>query len=269
MKLGVFGGDLSQSSSEELHVHFGRVLGVEIDFQKIEVSAENFDQALRYFFLGGGIGASVTAPLKERVVGLLDETHGLAREVASVNCVHNSDGRLTGYNTDGPGIISALQNYHDIEVRGKRVVILGSGGVAIGIIGALQESGANEITVWGRDIASVQNIVHTFGTTNEITGAYDLIVHATSASSAFDLSWLENSIRPTTFVYDVQYLQSGESTWFCGWAKSKNLACANGLSMLIEQGALAFEIWGGVSPDLSIRKRMFTSMQRSTGKDVE
>lgn len=254
MKLGVFGGDLSQSFSEELHTYFGKTTGREVDFHRIQVSAEGFEEAFRSFFASGGHGASITAPFKEQVAELLDEVRGLARRVSSVNCVHNDNGQLIGYNTDGPGVVSALHNYHGLDVRDRRVIVLGTGGVAAGIIGELQTMGAQGAAVWGRSRESVRRFTKAIGATDQVEGFYDLVVHATSAPDPFDVSWLEDFVQPTSFVYDVQYIRSGRPTWFCEWASSKGLQSASGLSMLIEQGALAFEIWTGELVELTIRK---------------
>ncbi len=98
----------------------------------------------------GVLGANVTIPHKERVIPLLDELGGLSARIGAVNTIVNRDGRLFGFNTDGPGFVAALRNEAAFDPAGKSVLLLGAGGAARGIAFALGEAGARQVSIWNR-----------------------------------------------------------------------------------------------------------------------
>lgn len=254
MLLGVIGGNLSQSLSEELHAYFAKDAGMDIAFSKIEADSDAVKRKIELFFRDGGQGLSVTAPFKELVHGIVDKPVGEAIIVKSVNCVRLNGSKLEGHNTDGLGFVSALTNLHNFELNGKRVLVLGYGGVAAGIVGALKGANVDDIAIWGRNANKAQDFARLHDVNDRLSGSYDLVVHATSSEDYFDLSWLDSHVSENTLIYDVQYLKSGNATWFCKWAMENELSSLSGLSMLVEQGALAFKIWTGHFPSTDIRK---------------
>ncbi len=104
------------------------------------------------------LGANVTIPHKESVFPLLDELGGQSARVGAVNTIVNRNGRLFGFNTDGPGFVAALRNEAGFDPAGKEVLLLGAGGAARGIAFALAESRAQRISIWNRTLERAKKL---------------------------------------------------------------------------------------------------------------
>ncbi len=215
-------------------------------------------------------GANVTVPHKERAFALVDECDALAARIGAVNTIVQRDGRLIGYNTDAPGFLRALREY-GFEPRGKRVVVLGTGGAARGGCVALLESGVEELTLLGRMEAHLNALLHHLHalaveerSKTSVNGALlggdevvhflagaDALVNATSVGlKASDSPLLVDvDVLPTTaLVMDMIF--NPPRTPLLQAAQEHGCATLNGLSMLLYQGAAAFELWTGQSAPL-------------------
>jgi shikimate dehydrogenase len=223
------------------------------------------------------LGANVTIPYKEDVVQLVDECDPFAARIGAINTIVNRDGRLYGYNTDAPGFITALIEFgaYPFDCSGKQVVILGTGGAARAAAVALLEKGAGVVFL-GRTEAHVQNILRHLSKfsikmyrTTHIKGALfgypevreflskaDLVVNATPIGLNMDDSELlidVNVLPKTALVMDMIF-NPPFTPLLCA-ARAHGCQVLNGLSMLLYQGALAFELWTGRSAPIEIMQK--------------
>ena len=179
--------------------------------------------------------------------------------------VRREDGKLLGDNTDGAGLVRDLDVNLGFRLRGARVLLLGAGGAARGVLGPLLESGVGSILVRNRRAARAQQLAREFAGLGPVTaappkkgaaraggapdGGFDLIVNATSASLNDELPRMPaDAIGTQTLAYDCAYAE--RDTVFVRWAQRAGAARAvMGLGMLVEQAAESFLLWRGVRPD--------------------
>lgn len=213
-------------------------------------------------------GANVTIPYKEKVLSLVDEVDGEAKSIGAVNTILRKDGRLVGYNTDAPGFLWALREEGGFDPRGKRAVLLGAGGAARAVGVALLGAGISGLTLCNRTPERAEALVSHLTTIAEqrswsasiaaipwerehlkdALSHSHLVVNCTSVgmkhSPTEGRSPLEAVFIPKgILVYDLVY--NPLDTPLLQEAKRAGARPLGGLSMLIYQGALAFQIWTG------------------------
>ena len=228
------------------------------------------------------LGANVTIPHKEAVFPYLDELGGQSSRVGAVNTIVNRDGRLFGFNTDGPGFVAALRNESNFDPAGKKFLLLGAGGAARGIAFALLEAGAREIRIWNRTPARAATLALALESAavpasrpgedtpgivsvakTPTPAGFDCVINCTSAGmhggtaeSVLPCDPAEAANR-SLFV-DIVYIP--ERTPFIAAAEAAGHRTLGGLPMLIYQGALAFELWTGVPAPVEV---MFDAARRA------
>src|SRR5439155_16278883 len=225
-------------------------------------------QALRGLVALGMVGVNITIPHKESAVGLLDEVDSLARQIAAVNTVRVSGGRLMGFNTDAAGVVDALTSDGGMPVSGRPCVVVGAGGGGRAAAFALAAAGASRITVLNRTERKARNLadaVHRAApgckvepaplapeTISRAVEDAEIVVHATAATMSAAMGgggradWLQalaRGLRQGMAVLDMVYTPAW--TELLGAAKSAGAAAVSGLSMLVFQGARSFELWTG------------------------
>ncbi len=204
------------------------------------------------------VGFSVTMPFKNAVLELCDEVAMAASMAGAVNAVHVVDGKLVGYNTDGRGLLEALQTDVDFTPEGKHIVIIGSGGAAGGAFVALLLARAASVTVVARDatrgekllqrmhphLGGMEARVAALPQSEEWVRRADLIVNATPVGmkpddpSPLPIAW----ISPGQVVYDMVY-GTALPTALVREAAQVGATAFDGISMLVAQGAIAVDIW--------------------------
>jgi shikimate dehydrogenase len=174
-----------------------------------------------------------------------------------VNTIYVRDGLLMGTNTDGEGFLSSLtSSYPDFDLSGKTAMIIGAGGSARAVIGALLDAGVSRAAIINRTASRVTELLELFGSRICVAGSEsmsgcDLLVHATSqgmegqASLSFDISLL----KPTCIVADLIYTPL--KTELLAAAESRGLAILPGLGMLLHQAVRGFELWHGIRPEVT------------------
>ena len=214
------------------------------------------------------LGANVTIPYKEDVFAMVDECDPLATRIGAINTIVNRDGRLYGYNTDAPGFISALRgfNLQQFDCAGAKVVILGTGGAARAASVALLEKDVGEIVLLGRNESHLRTIqshlniisdtldkttvirgtVFGYPEVSELLSNAKLVVNATSIGLKVDDSKLliDVDVLPVSAIV-MDMIFNPPLTPLLRSAKEHGCRVINGLSMLLYQGALAFELWTG------------------------
>jgi len=194
-------------------------------------------------------GINVTIPYKRDIMGHLDSVSPAAEEVGAVNTVINDGGTLRGENTDVSGITFAMR---DVPLKGKKALIMGSGGAARSAAFALIGSGCS-VSVSGRNKETVSDICRTFGTepfSGSVEG-FDIIVNCTpiglvEGEYPADLSPLKGQT-----VFDMVY---GRETPLTSLAKERGCAIVDGQEMLVGQGAESFRMWFGTEPDIGVMR---------------
>jgi shikimate dehydrogenase len=246
-----------------------QALGLNYTYVPFCVHADNLGAAVESIKALGIHGVNVTIPHKERVIPCLDWVSDDARIIGSVNTVHNYNGALKGYSTDGPGFIRSLKSVWK-SPAGCRAVVLGAGGVARATVYALLKEGA-DVWVANRTLSRAEELA---GYMNSIAGAgrvipvalpgddarnallhADLLVNCTSVGmypnvdeSPVPGEWL----HPDLFVYDQVY--NPLLTKLQKNASERGAVTSSGLDMLVQQGAASFEIWTGQTPSVSVMR---------------
>jgi shikimate dehydrogenase len=255
----VFGQPIAHSQSPAIHLRFAGQFGIPLRYDAIEAGPERFHDSLATFAANGGRGANVTLPLKEIAAGLCAELGPAARIAGAVNTLTRQGTGWRGDNTDGDGLVLDITAHYGLDLRGRRALLLGAGGAARGVAPALLDAGIAELVIANRSPERADALADRIGQPARAhtrywsdlgaAGAFDLILNATSAgrgNAGFDLPASLLGVR--CLCYDLNYGEAAVP--FLAWARSRGAAHAlDGLGMLIEQAAVAFEIWHGRRPD--------------------
>lgn len=265
--LAVFGDPIAHSLSPRLHRLFAAQVGLAIDYRAILAPVETFTQQLQAFFAAGGGGANVTLPHKQQVLKLADQSSPRAQLAGAANTLYATrDAKLYADNTDGEGLVNDLRRYIG-DLQGSKVLIVGAGGAARGVLGPLLEADCAEIVVFNRTrenaelvVRDVQQSAHAPDTAQQRlrvieAGAqgvqFDIVINAISAGhqGEFPVKLPAFWLQRTTFAYDMSYGAAAQP--FASYVTSQipHAKYASGLGMLVEQGAASFKVWTGQDVD--------------------
>ena len=238
---GVVGNPINHSKSPKIHLLFGQQVEHDIYYQKIPATDENFVGIIERFFTEGGKGLNITVPFKEKAFQLTDSVSKNAHSCGSVNTLtFSEDGRIHGESTDGIGLMKDLEN-NQISLENARVLILGAGGATRGIIPILFGSSVRSVFLCNRTMAKAELLQEEFlpygeiicQTSEQLSGKFDLIINATSASLSGEIPDIPNTIIPGSVCYDLAYTY-GE-TPFQKWTKQNHSEKSlQGWGMLVE-----------------------------------
>ena len=256
----VFGHPISHSLSPVIHRRFAQQTGLSLSYTAIDAPAETFAEQLAAFREQGGGGANVTLPLKTLAFERCAQVSDYAARSGVVNTLEAlPGGGWRGHNTDGPGLVVDLTERHQQDIRERDLLILGAGGAAQGVAFALLDAGVRSLTIANRHAERADALADRIGQPGRVhvrywndlasLGAWDFIVNATSAGvqgGSIDLPFA--IVAPRALCYDLSYGRA--ATGFLAWARTAHAAhVLDGLGMLVEQAAEAFEIWHGRRPD--------------------
>lgn len=262
-RLSVFGDPVAHSKSPGFQNAALQAAGIDAQYIRLHVKPEELGEALRALPKAGFLGTNVTIPHKGGALANVDEADDYARKSGAVNTVRVEGDRLIGFNTDGPGLARAVQEEFDVDLRDLRVLVLGAGGGAgraIAVHCAL--TGCARLVLANRTFAKAQALAdelqssfsaahadrlvaipHEFSALGKQLAQTDIVINASSAG----MKPTDPPILPTSLlnsdllVYDAVY--GAEKSRLIENAEAVGARSANGLSMLLHQGALAFEIW--------------------------
>jgi len=251
-RYAVFGHPIAHSKSPQIHAAFARQTGQDMTYEAILAPLDGFAASVTAFIAAGGRGANVTVPFKEEAFRLADRLSPRAERAGAVNTLI-FDGGILGDNTDGAGLAADLTRNLHCPLAGKRILLLGAGGAARGVIGPLLDAKPAALIIANRTVSRAQELAELFGQDVRACGfdtvdtPFDLVINATAASLAGELPPLSPRIFTVdTLAYDMMY---GRDTPFLGFARTHGATTADGLGMLVEQAAEAFALWRGVRPD--------------------
>ncbi len=254
--VGVIGDPVAHSLSPRLHNVAFAALGLDWVSVGFRVEKGNAAAALDGARALGLKGLSVTMPHKDDVAAHVDRLTPIAERLGAVNCVTNTDGALTGDNTDGRGLVAALRRGGHFDPDGHRCLVVGAGGAARSVIAALADSGASEVVVVNRTRARAEAAAALAGSVGRVgetadAGHCELIVNATptgmSASPGPDQWALDPGLLgPHQLVVDLVY-HPAVTPWL-EVARIRGADVLNGLGMLVHQAALQLGEWTGQEP---------------------
>ena len=263
-RYAVFGNPISHSKSPTIHQLFAKQTGDTLQYTAELSTPEDFAEDVMLFFISGGLGCNVTVPFKEQAWQLADSRTPYAERAKAVNTLKvQPDGTLLGANTDGMGLVRDLQQNQQVNLAGKRILLLGAGGAVRGVIQPLLEAKPASLFIANRTADKALTLAHDFadlgaiqgGGFAEIQGQYDVIINGTSASLQNDLPPLpDNCLAENGVTYDMMY--SVNPTAFVQWGQAHHAAKAlDGLGMLVEQAAEAYYLWRNIRPNTEIVMR--------------
>ena len=259
---GVIGWPVRHSLSPPMHNAAFAALGLDWVYVPFEVAPEGIAAALAGMRALGIRGLNVTIPHKAAVAKLVDEVDEMAAALEAVNTVHCRDGRLVGYNTDGPGFLRSLHEAgHD--VRGKRVALIGAGGSARSIAYAVAREGAASLSIVARKIAQAENLgelvrqragyERVLASGLELADAQALVTEAHIVVDSTPVGMHPHAdvapVVPAAWLHEGQVVcdltYNPRETTLLRAARCRGAQTVDGTGMLVHQGAVAFEIWTG------------------------
>ncbi|MBT2694118.1 shikimate dehydrogenase [Bacillus sp. ISL-55] len=270
---GVIGDPIAHSMSPAMHNDLFDFYGIDAVYLPFHVSKDNLPDAVKGLKAIGVSGFNVTIPHKTDIIPHLDKVDPLAMAIGAVNTVKNENGLLVGYNTDGPGFVKGLE-YMDADLCSRSALIIGAGGASRAIYFSMAQAGIERIDLYNRTPEKAEELVNScpFKVESKVIGReaaekslaeYQLIIQTTSIGMVPDTENLPLSpenITPNTIVSDIIY--NPLQTKFLKEASRMGAAVQNGVGMFVFQGALAFEIWTGIFPDVD---RMEMNVLRNLG----
>ena len=252
-RYAVFGNPIAHSKSPLIHAAFARQAGQDMTYEAILAPKDDFADSVARFAAGDGRGANVTVPFKEQAFALASRRSPRAERAGAVNTLTFDADGILGDNTDGAGLVADLTRNLDRTLAGKRILLLGAGGAARGVIGPLLDQHPTALVIANRTVSRAEELAELFDHAVSACGfaaldaPFDIIVNATAASLAGELPPLSPGVfTAETLAYDMMY---GRDTPFLEFARKHGAATADGLGMLVEQAAEAFTLWRGVRPD--------------------
>lgn len=250
----VFGNPIAQSRSPFIHLKFAQQSQQIMHYDKYLSSHENFANDIKNFMAQGGKGANVTAPFKELAMQMCDSLSSAAKAAGAVNTLLFNEGRIVGDNTDGIGLVTDLLN-QEVALKNKRVLLMGAGGAARGVILPLLAEHPKQVTLVNRTPAKANELAQLFADPRlNVIGyhetpqyQFDVIINATSASLQSQLPPLSPlCISPHTVCYDMVY--GASLSPFLMWCQQQGAAqVIDGLGMLVGQAAASFSLWRNVT----------------------
>ncbi len=253
-QLGLFGHPVKHSRSPQIHAAFAKQFGIDLDYQLIDASTATLPQQFKDW-MQHAHGCNITVPHKNNIMPLLDHYTERAHLSQAVNTVYWQAGELWGDNTDGDGLVLDLQQ-KNTTLKGARVLIIGAGGATQGIIPSLLNHGVTHISIKNRDLNKADKLAAQFDRCATYdpsdTSGFDLLIHATSMGHKGLCPSLESTwFNANTTAYDLSYGRAAEAFLKAAQAQGASRVF-DGLGMLYGQAALAFEIWFGHRPVVSL-----------------
>ena len=270
LKLAVIGKPITHSKSPEIHQDFANQFDAKIVFRKDEVTPDTLGTWLADFFKDGGKGVSITLPLKEAALNCVDEISDRARLASACNVIYSKDEKLFADCTDGFGLVKDLEENLKVSLKDKKILILGAGGAARGIIPSIRERNPLKLKIANRteskafllkkdlegkvDLKGKSLIFEAGGLADDflLADSYDLVINSTSVSTQAgeSLDLPKALFEGTKLAYDLFY--AAEKTVFMQEALENGAEkVSDGWGMLVEQGAESFRLWTNLIPDTS------------------
>lgn len=267
-RYAVIGNPISHSKSPQIHKLFAEQTGEDISYEAIEAPLDGFASTIERLSKEGYKGCNVTVPFKFEAFKIADsigfevmDAVESGHEADAVNTLLFKNNKIGGYNTDGTGLVNDIEKNFNIPLNEKRILLIGAGGAAAGVLHPLLEASQSPLVIYNRTLGKAESLKKTITQHEKFrhfsikpvefgelgSEQFDIVINATSAG----LTDSEIPLPPTIFApgalaYDMMY---GRETPFMKFARQHGAQVADGLGMLVEQAAEAFFIWRGVRPE--------------------
>lgn len=264
--IGLIGHPVAHSRSPNMHNAALKHLGLPYVYLAYDIPKEQLTQAINGMKALDFLGWNVTVPHKVNIMDYVDELDVGAREIGAVNTVVNRDQKWIGYNTDGEGYLQSLTEEVNIDLKGKKVVLLGAGGAARAVGYALATSEIKQLVIANRTQTKAEQLAKHLGkfTKTDVRPIADckqaiqeasLIVNTTSVGMhpstkeiPIDPKWLHTDLIVSDLIY------APRQTSLLQAASSIGAITHNGIGMLVHQAALAFELWLGMKAPIALMR---------------
>jgi shikimate dehydrogenase len=252
-RYAVLGNPVAHSKSPAIHAMFAAQTGEAIEYTRVWCPMDGFEASVRAFAAEGGRGCNVTVPFKFDAPLLAARVSERARRASAAN-VLRFDGIDDWFadNTDGIGLVRDIELNAARPIEGARVLLIGAGGAAAGVLGPLLERRPAALVVANRTAARAQALVDrhpgaTAAPLDACGGPFDVVINASASSLQGDAVPVPPGVlRPGTLAVDLMYGTPAQR--FLDWAAAHGAVPRDGLGMLVEQAAEAFFVWRGVRP---------------------
>ena len=256
----VIGNPIHHSLSPQIHAAFAKEAGIDIHYEAVLSPLDQFQDTVKTLISRKLTGANVTLPFKKEAYALATTHTDYAKIAEAVNTLEFKEDQIIGHNTDGLGLVRDLEQNLQFNLKGKKILLIGAGGAAEGVVYSILEKEPSQLTLTNRTIEKsniIQNKMNAYAQNfhvnlNVIEIAklphqyFDLIINATSASLNDNDLGIDNKVfHEKCLAYDMMY---GKETSFMKQAKSQQSKTSDGLGMLVEQAAEAFFIWHNIKP---------------------
>ncbi|CAG9244831.1 shikimate dehydrogenase [Paraburkholderia unamae] len=266
-RYAVVGNPVAHSKSPYIHTQFAAQTGERVEYDRLLAPLDGFVEHVQAFRAAGGRGLNVTVPFKLEAHALAHKLSPRAAAAGAVNTLRFDEDGIYGDNTDGFGLVRDIEVNLGVSLEGARVLLLGAGGAARGVVLPMLERRPREITIVNRTAPKAHALLAQFeGAAGEfgclLNGGgphaiyldpvdakpYDVIVNATAGSLDAALPECdERAFGAGTLAYDMMY--GAQPTVFMRHAQALGARAADGLGMLVEQAAESFFVWRGVRPE--------------------
>jgi shikimate dehydrogenase len=259
----VIGNPIAHSKSPLIHTEFAKQTGEDLIFESRLAPLDGFVEEVNAFRKHGGRGMSVTLPFKLEAFELATEKSPRALDAGAINMLKFSADSVFGDNTDGVGLTRDITQNLGISIRDKRVLLIGAGGAARGVMYPLLQEAPASLTISNRTIETAQQLINRYFEISffkktqlaalpfaDLAGhSFDIVINASSASvTGQALPLPADLFARGSLAYEMMYGKG--RTPFLKFARDDGAAkTCDGLGMLVEQAAEAFYLWRGVRPD--------------------
>jgi len=255
----VAGNPVEHSQSPFIHAEFARQTGQAMDYGRLLWPLDGFAESVRALAASGAKGCNITVPFKFDAFREGQRLTERARLAQAANVLRfDAEGWLAD-NTDGVGLVNDIERNAGVALAGKRVLLIGAGGAAAGVLGPLLAARPRAVVVANRTLDKARALIERHAPVardadlqaSSLTGCgsgFDVVINASASSlqgAAVPVS--AAVLAEGTLALDMMYGVAAQP--FLDWAAAHGARGRDGLGMLVEQAAAAFELWRGVHPD--------------------
>lgn len=259
-RYAVIGHPVAHSKSPFIHARFAELTGEPLVYERVLAPLDAFAPTVRGFAAAGGRGCNVTVPFKFEAHDLAVQRSERAALAQAVNTLRFDADGWFGDNTDGAGLVRDLQHNAGIDLAGRDLLLLGAGGASAGVLGPLLAARPRRLVVANRSVDKAQSLVarHALWAQRHDVAlsavgledcgmGYAVVLNGTAASLQGAGSPVPGAVLgPGALALDMMYGPAAEP--FLQWAREHGAAARDGLGMLVEQAAEAFQVWRGMRP---------------------
>jgi shikimate dehydrogenase len=259
-RYAIVGHPVAHSKSPDIHQRFAELTGQQLVYERLELPLGGFLSGIEAARAGGLRGGNVTVPFKLDAYQWVQHHSARARLAEACNTFWFEADGVHGDNTDGIGLVRDITHNACVPLRGARVLLVGAGGAGAGALGPLLAERPAELELTNRTVARAQALAQrhadwaaqhgvklTTAGLHDVSGSFDVVINATATSlQGAEPPLPASALRTGTLVVDMMYGPKAEP--FAAWARAQGATVRDGLGMLVEQAAEAFQCWRGVLP---------------------